>query len=198
MPGNGFGGFWFTLGRLSSIENLESKEFYCFSAGCLGLISLLHKRNFTSVLERATSLQDLHKDGQISRYDIVPMFIDFLIPDAATYESQPNLFSNVHIITTKRNDLGFGIVADYRTARSRQDLALLLRQTAWIPAVTGDDLWLDGNMDGAFSIPMHPVCEDVQLSKLPHVEVSKHALNPYLDGELATQFWKDGLALGLL
>jgi hypothetical protein len=36
LQGGGFSGFWFHLGFLQSIENLEEYDYYCFSSGCLG------------------------------------------------------------------------------------------------------------------------------------------------------------------
>jgi hypothetical protein len=34
--GGGFSGFWFHLGYLQSMKNLNDYDYYCFSSGCLG------------------------------------------------------------------------------------------------------------------------------------------------------------------
>lgn len=139
-------------------------------------------------------MQDQHKQGIISRYEIVPLFIDFIVPDTVCYSSNPDQFANVHIITTKKNDYGFGIETVFRAPTSREDLVLLLLQTTWIPAVTGHDLWIEGHMDGGVSVTRHPRCE-LEFSTMVNAEVSKHAFNPYLTKETAMQFWREGLAL---
>ncbi|KAG7363886.1 hypothetical protein IV203_037087 [Nitzschia inconspicua] len=43
VPGGGFSGFWFTLGRLSalSFEQAQQETFVCYSAGCLGVVATL-------------------------------------------------------------------------------------------------------------------------------------------------------------
>ncbi|KAG7340016.1 hypothetical protein IV203_006419 [Nitzschia inconspicua] len=43
VPGGGFSGFWFTLGRLSalSFQQAQKDTFVCYSAGCLGVVATL-------------------------------------------------------------------------------------------------------------------------------------------------------------
>lgn len=41
VPGGGFSGFWFSLGRLQSLQHPQDERFVCYSAGCLGVVSVL-------------------------------------------------------------------------------------------------------------------------------------------------------------
>jgi hypothetical protein len=43
VPGGGFSGFWFTLGRLSALssQQIHQDTFVCYSAGCLGVVATL-------------------------------------------------------------------------------------------------------------------------------------------------------------
>jgi hypothetical protein len=42
--GGGFSGFWFHLGYLQSMKNLDEYDYYCFSSGCLGAYRSVHTK----------------------------------------------------------------------------------------------------------------------------------------------------------
>jgi len=137
VPGAGFSGFWFTLGRLQSIEQPDKKDYYCFSAGCLGVVASL--RNFTvdETLNIALNIQERWKTGQIERHDVVGEFVDTLVN--TTLSTMSNLLSveeskvleRMHIITTVK-DKWFGMNTHIRSPRTNDELREMLLQTTWM------------------------------------------------------------------
>ncbi len=84
IPGAGFSGFFYTLGRLQALHNVPSHsspsfEYYCFSAGCLALVTSLLKIPIDSAIELAHSSRNQWITGKISRYDVVGHFVDGLL-----------------------------------------------------------------------------------------------------------------------
>eukprot|EP00956_Cyclotella_meneghiniana_P001908 scaffold2066_cov68-Cyclotella_meneghiniana.AAC.15 len=55
IPGAGFSGFFYTLGRLNTLlhgaTGQHDDEYYCFSAGCLALVASFMEIPLTQVLE---------------------------------------------------------------------------------------------------------------------------------------------------
>lgn len=79
VPGVGFSGFWFSLGRLKSIPDPSSKHYVCFSAGCLGSVAVLNGFSVDEMACMAQSSQEAWKQGVISRYEVVSNFVDGLV-----------------------------------------------------------------------------------------------------------------------
>ncbi|KAL3794328.1 hypothetical protein ACHAW5_009888 [Stephanodiscus triporus] len=84
IPGAGFSGFFYTLGRLQALHDTSSHsskafEYYCFSAGCLALVTSLLKLPIDSAIEIAHSSRNQWIMGEISRYDVVGHFVDGLL-----------------------------------------------------------------------------------------------------------------------
>lgn len=79
VPGVGFSGFWFSLGRLQSLPDPTSHDYYCFSAGCLGSVAVLNGISVEEVACLAQSAQIAWNDGHLSRYDVVRYFVDGLL-----------------------------------------------------------------------------------------------------------------------
>jgi hypothetical protein len=102
VPGGGFSGFWFTLGRLSalSVEEVHQESFVCYSAGCLGVVATLlqHLHHEQALVDNATAsgagYEDLYAmaraiqvewlEGSLHRYEIVETFIDRMMSTAAS------------------------------------------------------------------------------------------------------------------
>jgi hypothetical protein len=96
IPGAGFSGFFYTLGRLQALHNappeeLAAYEYYCFSAGCLALITSLLKIPIDSAIELAHSSRDKWMMGEIGRYNVVEHFVDGLMFHAGPEEQLLNL-----------------------------------------------------------------------------------------------------------
>ena len=89
IPGAGFAGFFYTLGRLQALHNTSSSsyEYYCFSAGCLALITSLLNLPIDSALDLAHASRNQWTMGEISRYDVVEHFVDGLLSNIENVEN---------------------------------------------------------------------------------------------------------------
>ncbi|KAL3789406.1 hypothetical protein HJC23_001954 [Cyclotella cryptica] len=87
IPGAGFSGFFYTLGRLHSLHKNNNMstlkqyddEYYCFSAGCLALVATLMEVPLHSAIEMALSSRGRWRRGEIGRFDIVEDYVDRLL-----------------------------------------------------------------------------------------------------------------------
>lgn len=137
VPGAGFSGFWFTLGRLRSIDDPASKHYYCFSAGCLGVVASL--RNFTvdEMLDLAEGIQGKWMSSEIGRYQVVGEFVNNLVnASSSTYSTlrsidEPNILSRLHIITSVK-DKWIGLKSQIRSPKTNDELREMLLQTTWM------------------------------------------------------------------
>jgi len=162
IPGAGFSGFFYTLGRLSSLGNetsttgIESPyEYYCFSSGCLALVTHLLGRNVDSALKLAHESRNQFITGNIGPYSIVGEFVDgLLFGDAETdasvhlhYEGNDQCSTNqnasnaknrihdhlsrINIITTSWNKANIPSQS-IRRPSSVDELRQMLIQTTWM------------------------------------------------------------------
>jgi len=93
VPGAGFSGFWFSLGRLHALEQLRTSQSFssshtknhhhlhyeCFSSGCLGVVATIMNRTMDQVVDLAVETQSLWRQGKIGRFDVVEYFVDELL-----------------------------------------------------------------------------------------------------------------------
>ena len=127
VPGGGFSGFWFSLGRLHSIQNPHNETFVCYSAGCLGVVATLvhhgellmnggvadstNNEHYHHLYDMARSIQIEWDKGNLHRYRVVESFIDGLVEKL---EEDPDdefmtLFldtirTNMNVVTTTYED----------------------------------------------------------------------------------------------
>ena len=205
MPGGGFSGFWFTLGRLKSISDPTQKDYYCYSAGCLGVVATLSNYTMEEMLDIALDAQTRWKTGEISRYDVVGSFIHDLLYGRvsnsdkghahATVGDNSFLLSRLNIMTSVRRGWG-GLDVAIRSPKSLNELQHMLIQTTWIPFAVGDDLFHEEHMDGAFSFTEHPNCEH-HVGLALDIDLFLNIVNVNLGREKVEKFWKAGLAYGL-
>jgi hypothetical protein len=198
VPGGGFSGFWFTLGRLRSIPDPETKNFYCYSAGCLGVVATLSNYTMEEMYYIASNIQSRWKRGDVDHFDVVETFLDDLLFGDRSNSSlfgDEDLLSRLNIITTVKGNW-FGLNAVVRKPESLENLHEMLLQTTWIPYATGRDLWLKDHMDGAFTVAQHPKCEhDVGLA--PDFDLIANVVNVNLGHDKVEKFYNAGLALGV-
>lgn len=191
VNGGGFSGFWFMLGQLYKLQEQKQAENYlCYSAGCLGVVSVLANRSFEELFDSALSIQNNWKDGEISRFDALETFVDDLLDHNATLEV--DLFSNVHIITSVATRFGWEV--HMNTPVDIEHLRTLLIQTAWIPFVTGNDIWHStGHVDGGFSRLQHPTCS-LHISLPWDLTLLANAVNINMRKEEGERYWNLGMA----
>eukprot|EP00980_Cylindrotheca_fusiformis_P014413 scaffold3840_cov129-Cylindrotheca_fusiformis.AAC.9 len=156
VNGGGFSGFWYMLGKLYKLREEEQTENYvCYSAGCLGAVSVVANRSFEELFDSAVSIQNKWKNGSLSRFDALETFVDDLIGRNSTLDV--TALSHIHILTSEPTRFGWEMHVN--TPVDVEHLRMLLIQTAWIPFVTGKHFWHStGHLDGGFSRLQHPTC----------------------------------------
>ncbi len=139
IPGAGFSGFFYTLGRLQALHDTPSHsstayEYYCFSAGCLALVTSLLKLPIDSAIDLAHSSRNRWIAGQISRYDVVGNFVDGLLHHAEEKASlvDENPYATVdggsaeqrihQTNATQGNLMNYGRCSSDRNGNSLQDV----------------------------------------------------------------------------
>jgi len=192
VPGGGFSGFWFHLGFLQSIDDVQDYNYYCFSSGCFSVLAVLLNRTLMKLVEAAEVSQSLWKSGELSSYYLVDHFFDSIVPPEKDFALEhEGILSTIHIlVTTKKEGL------QIQQPRNRSELKEYLVQTTWIPFITGkgilsgtdtDDMYFDGG----FSRLLHPSCE-FRLD-LPIIwETLAYTFSPGLSLEQVTQLWLEG------
>ena len=192
VPGGGFSGFWFTLGRLQSIPDPKSKNFYCYSAGCLGVVAALSNYTVEEMSDMAFSIQHMWKEGHVDRYGVVDAFLSRLLTERPI---AVELLSRIYIITSIRSGI-VGLVPSIQNAQSIAELHKMLLQTTWIPLATGRRFWNNHHMDGAFTAGQHPKCaHTLHLPKM--LNLYMNVINVNLSAELVHTFWVTGLKYGI-
>jgi hypothetical protein len=147
LPGAGFSGFWFTLGRLKSIPDPTGMVYYCFSAGCLAAVSALSNLTREEVSTTAFDIQSQWRSGAIRRHDVVSVFLDSLLypqkqanmlANATEVETNMRppledlfLLSRLQIITTVKRGW-FGLDTVIRSPNNVAELREMLLQTTWM------------------------------------------------------------------
>lgn len=216
VPGVGFSGFWFTLGRLKSIKDPASKDYVCFSAGCLGAVTILNEFSVDEMACMAETAQTAWRSGEIGRFDVVSQFVDGLVyrnfpskddplnclgslhggrNSSIVPINNPRMLSKLHILTTEKAT-GFGVKKAMRSPATLDELREMLIQTSWIPIATGNALMHNGHMDGGFSLWQHPRCaKSVNLPLDPGLILN--SLNVNMGRSEAYRLWHEGLAYGL-
>lgn len=212
VPGAGFSGFWYSIGRLHAMKaNKSIQQYKCFSAGCLGAVVNVLNHTIDDVLGIALEAQQLFFSGSIDRYEVVEFFIDailklnkdekFQFTNNTDYSGEVEWIeelTNINILTTGSNGKYHS-----RQAQSFIELKTLLMQTTWIPYVTGRSMWRGNHenfddllhMDGAFTIHTHPRCDGVKLGLPLKWKLWRSILSPSLDKDKALEFYKYGISM---
>ena len=177
IPGAGFSGFFYTLGRLQVLADMNlslSYDYYCFSAGCLALMTHILDVSIQQVVELAHSSRNRYISGEISRYNVVENFVNGLLDDnnavhnnvsttrpieteyenATPYDERlqrlQNLLPRINVITSTWDKQSF-ISQRQEKPTSVEHLQRMLLETTYIPFITGDSLGLRlQDEDGSF------------------------------------------------
>jgi len=180
------------LGRLKSLPKSSERNYYCYSAGCLGVVATLSNITEEKVIEIAFDVQQQWLNGELSRFELTQAFVDKLVPPNTYFTSE---FTKIKIITTTSSSIARSHI---RTPETSTDLREMLVQTCWIPFVTGWGLGSKGHLDGAFSQYIWPLPRyDIHL-KLPRkMDVILNVMNPNLSIEQTLKFFHAGTLHGL-
>jgi hypothetical protein len=198
VSGGGFSGFWFSLGRLRTIPEPETKTFVCYSAGCLGVVATLSNYSMEQLYEPASRIQKRVWDGSVHRYNVVETFVDFILDNSPVLmgSNSSSIFSKLHIVTSVP-DPQFGFHAAIQTPTDVSDLKKLLMQTTWIPLAVGSHFSHLGHLDGIFSAFQHPTCKHQVGLAWTNAELMMNTLNVNLGPESVERLWDMGLEYGL-
>jgi hypothetical protein len=144
------------------------------------------------------NIQQAWMAGNMSRFEIVDAFLDQVIDHSEeTEEKIEHFLPKLNILVTSRGN-GVKVIQP----SNRQELVSALKQTTWIPFVTGEGVLRpstvvvetennDFYLDGGFSRMIHPVCEhDLYV---PNTWVNMlHTLNPGLNRKHVDELWHSG------
>lgn len=186
-PGSGFSGFWYHLGLLQSVEDLESYDFYCYSSGCLSLILAYLDAPVDDAFAVCRSIQAGWQNGTLSSDSMVTQFMDELVPESRMDDLAPYL-PRLNVLVTSVSS-----GSEVQVATDRDELVAMMRRTTWIPFVTGSGMLYESDyLDGAFSRRLHPDCEHT-VAKPTGWDAFVHSLNPGMDQQIVY----DLVAMGL-
>jgi len=205
VPGGGFPGFWFTYGQLQSAKEVASSHsLQCYSSGCLCVVAFLADLPVLGLLGVATDIQAQWQSGLITRFEVVPRFIDQLIDLIVSEKHGSNnaeWLAPLRVITGRRHPEGWGLIPTTRSPDIEKDawvqsLRQLLLQTTWIPGATANDLFLDDHIDGGFvSGQVWNQCGST-IEAVYTWEILWHCFNANLSKDQAIYFYKAGLENG--
>ena len=191
VPGAGFSGFWYSFGRIVSLENAEARDYYCFSAGCLAVSARYLNKGFEDVAESALRIQSSWRDGDLSRYSVATEFVDELldINNATNFGGQQEAWlSHINVLTTT----WYGGVKVSK-ANDRRELRELLLKTSFIPFATGWGGNRDGELDGGFSLLFHPRCKH-GIYLPPTLDMFINILNVNMGFETVERLYEKGVS----
>jgi hypothetical protein len=208
VPGYGFSGFWYILGRLQSIpEPLVENDYFCYSAGCMGVVATLLNMSMVEIHQEAVRIQNQWKAGEISRYEVVEHFVSWMLlplADQSVYDSTSirNMLSSLKVITSAPGQW-WGVQPVVRSPASIPELREMLIQTTWIPFATGGAVWhAGGHNDGAFTSPFHPTCDlAIGLTStnfMSSLDLLLNVVNVNLSRRKVEEFWNLGIADGVV
>jgi len=130
-------------------------SYHCFSAGCLAVSARFLGKGKDEIARTALDVQGRWKEGELTRYEVAGVFVDELLATSETEgETEDKWLEKVNILTTT----WYGRPR-VTVAKSREELKGLLIKTSFIPFATGFGFNNDGEMDGGFSMILHPRCK---------------------------------------
>ena len=213
QTGAGFSGFWYHLGLFQSMptDTLYQYDYYCYSSACLSVILGFLQTPVEHAYNTCHAIQhEWYHQGTLSTYDMVDEFLRRLVP--TNEEQLEPWLSRIHILSTH---VERGV--DIQQPTNRHELVQLIRQTTWIPFLTGQEWRFQvssdtnrsslskdnsssadatsggGYLDGYFSVPWHPPCQ--YTAQVPFTwDLYLNSLNPAVGREKVFCFVHHGQA----
>jgi hypothetical protein len=223
LLGGGFAGFWYHFGYFSylrqqldvSRRNNSSHEmdyhrnnttYYCYSSGCMAYIFAAANLDIDTVLSSAERAQLQWVDGTIHRYEVVPQFLQELLPPFSTKENQTisdshgspwdSILLRLRILVTVVEGSRQWMRARIHTPTCHSTLVQHLQETTHIPWLTGSLLQHSKEevvVDGGFSRHWHPPCHrDIRVPNTWRTVL--HSFNPGMDPKHAKALFRHGMS----
>jgi len=198
VRGGGFSGYFWTLGWLNANidkKNNQMKDYYCYSGGCLSVVSHLIGASLEVITETGEDLQAEWLTGKLSRYSIISKFIDSMYTKAGVYnlrlEEQERILSQINVMLTTTE-----LTLAVESPKDWESLKILLIQTSWIPFITGSPFtpFYNGYIDGWICslVGGHPVFRD----DVPDFPWTGSGLKVSLSKEDAIGIYEKGMMVG--
>ena len=152
-------------------------------------------------MSHALRLQQRWNDAEITRFEVVGSFVDFITDtiDNKTSNFDEGLLNHLHIYTVTKDNGG-----QVTTPKSISHLGSLLRATIWIPFITGEGLWYQDNetgqfhIDGGFGTSLYPQFETSLYTPVEMAtDIMMNLFNMNVSPDLAHSYWTKGFFYGI-
>lgn len=176
----GYSGFWYYYGYLQNNYVLD-KPIYCYSAGCLSVVSQIQHNNNKSLYKIVEKLKKDYFNNKIDRFKVREKFIEKISINIASISSY-----NINILTSNY----FGN-CNIKKPKTNFELVRALNETTSVPFITSN-IDLNYNIDGFFCLNKYPKC-NIKLSVPWKYEFWINILNPNLNIDKINFFIKYSL-----
>ena len=176
--GGGYSGFWYYYGKLQDKDNYYlDKELYCFSSGCLAIVSSIQHNNLKYLRNMVKEIKVDYDKNSIDRFDVRNEFI-YQIANKVSDISKYNL----NILTS--NYFGNCTIIN---PQSKEELIYALNVTTSIPFITSK-LNISQNIDGGFCLNKYPFCKSNIQAPLTY-KFLINIFNPNINEDLAINYF---------
>lgn len=176
--GGGYSGFWYYYGKLQDRnEYYLDKKLYCFSSGCLAIVSSIQNNNLKYLKNLVKEIKVDYDKNIIDRFEVRNEFI-YEITNKVTDISKYNL----NILTA--NYFGNCTIVN---PQNREELVKALNETTSIPFITSK-LNISQNIDGGFCLNKYPFCKTKIQAPITY-KFLVNIFNPNMNEELAINYF---------
>ena len=176
--GGGYSGFWYYYGKLQDRnEYYLDKKLYCFSAGCLSIVSSIQHNNYNYLRNIVKKIKLDYDKNIIDRFQVRNEFI-YQITNKVTDISKYNL----NILTA--NYFGNCTIIH---PQNKEELVKALNETTSIPFITSI-LNISQNIDGGFCLNEYPTCK-IKIQVPLTYKFLINIFNPNMNEDLAINYF---------
>ena len=176
--GGGYSGFWYYYGKLQDRnEYYLDKKLYCFSSGCLAIISSIQHNNYNYLRNVVKEIKVDYDNNILNRFDVRNEFI-YRISNKVTDISKYNL----NILTS--NYFGNCTIIN---PQSIEELIDALNKTTSIPLITSK-FNISQNIDGGFCINKYPICK-IKIQAPLTYKFLVNIFNPNMNEDLVINYF---------
>ena len=142
ISGGAISGYWYFYGNTNNIID----KTYCYSSGCLALVSKIEPNTFNNTINYAINLKNRYNNKNISFFDITKIFIKDIVKNIEINDLDINIITSTYF--------GKCVISNPKT---KNELINLLIETTNIPMIT-HKFDIRKNIDGFFCNFNHPKC----------------------------------------